>query len=200
MICLNNSLAIGQGSNRACYLYPGDENKCIKITFGSNILESKKEEKYYKYLNNKKISWEQLAKYYGCENTDKGDGYIFEVIRDYNNEISKTLSYYLQNEERTRMIENPIVLLRELKEYLLTENIMIKDFNTKNIMYKKTSSNHGKLVIIDGLSRNRIFSMAYISKYFSSKVILKRYSCFYLSLFNKYKFNSYFIKLLKNSN
>jgi len=199
MIDLTEDTIIGQGSNRACYMHPSDKNKCIKVTVAGDFSESEKEKTYYNYLEKLKISWKNLAKYYGSLETTKGDGLIFELVRDADGEVSKTLSYYLQNADRTKTILNPMPLLRELKEYLLAENIMVKDFNTKNMMYQKLEGKKAKLVMIDGLVRSKIFSFSAYSKYLSLQTIAKRYEIFELSLYKKYEFNDVFIQLLNDA-
>jgi hypothetical protein len=176
-----------------------NNNQCIKVTVGNNFLESKKEKKYYTLLKEKNISWEHIAKYHGTINTNKGEGLLFDIVKDNNGEISKTLSYYLQNETRTKSILNPIPLLEELKEYLLRENIMVKDFNTKNMMYQKLDNNKAKLIIVDGLEQTKIRSISRYIKYFSLKTINKRYNDFLFSLYRKYSHNKFFISLLKLS-
>ena len=98
MIILKNKKIIGQGTNRACYIHPEDDSKCIKVTVSGDYSESNKEKKYYKVLENKNISWEMLAKYYGTVATDLGEGLVFDLVKDYRGEVSQTLESYLHSE------------------------------------------------------------------------------------------------------
>jgi len=199
MIDLKNSTIIGKGSSRICYQHPKDDTKCIKISILDDSKESLMEKRYYTYLEKLNISWDHLAKFYGEVKTDLGNGFIFDLVRDYDGSISQTLSFYLQTQERTKSILNPVILLDELKSYILKENIMIKDFNTKNMMYQKLNDTTARLVIVDGLHQSRILSLSAHIKYFSLKKIDKRYNEFEHSLYKKYKSNKYFIELLNSS-
>ena len=196
MIKLEKSNFIAQGTNRACYIHPTDSNKCIKVTISNDSSESNKEIKYYKYLQNRSISFENIAKYYGVAKTDLGDGGVFDLVRDLDGDISKTLSYYLQKDELTKEILNPLPLLKELRKYTLDEGIVVKDLNTKNILYQKTDKG-AKLVLIDGVVNNDFLFYSNYSNYLANKKINRLWDNFESTLSRKYSFNKYFLKLLK---
>lgn len=197
MIELEEINYIGKGTNRACYIHPDDINRCIKVTISNNFSESEKEIKYYKFLEKKNIKWQYLAKYHGKISTNLGSGGIFDLVRDDDGTISKTLSYYLQKNELTKSILDPVPLLEELRKYTLEEGIVVKDLNTKNMLYQKIDTNHAKLILIDGVLNNDLF---FYSNYFDSlthKKIDSLWNNFENSLSKKYAFNKYFINLLK---
>ncbi len=175
MINLDNLEPIGKGTNRLCFVHPEDENKCIKITHSNDYSEAIKEIKYYKFLQQRAISWNLLAKYYGSVETSLGKGEVFDLIRDYNGEVSKTLSFYLQKDEKTKSILNPLKLLKELKEYTLSENIIVKDLNTKNMLYQKVDEKNARLVLIDGVVNNDFFTIFKTYIFFHSKKRYKGY-------------------------
>jgi hypothetical protein len=201
MIKLNESKKIGQGTNRACYIHPEDDSKCIKVTISNDHSESEKEKKYYKILQNKNISWKMLAKYYGTVNTDLGEGLVFDLVKDYDGQVSKTLQEYMISEEIITTIKNPIVLLHKLKAYQLEENIIIKDLNAKNILYRKLSENDGELIVIDGVSNNDFLPFSSYIDFFTRRKILRRWKIFEDSLpINKmFKNNKVFLQMLKDN-
>jgi len=198
-IKLKDGNYLARGTNRACYINPQDKTKCIKVTISGDDSESNKEKKYYKILKKKNISWDMLTKYHGTIETNLGEGLIFDLVRDYNGEVSKVLQYYLLTEERTQSIMNPVLLLQGLKQYQLSNNIIIKDLNAKNIMYQKTSQTEGKLVVIDGVMNNDFLPFSSYISYFSKRKINRRWRTFESSLpGNKmFKNNQYFLKLLQ---
>jgi len=200
MIKLTQVNYIAQGTNRACYIHPLDNTKCIKVTISNDYRESNKEIKYYKFLESKNISWVQISKYYGSILTNKGQGEIFDLIRDYDGSISKTLSYYLQTEELTRTILNPKKLLFNLKEYTLKENIVVKDLNTKNMMYQKIDENNARLILVDGIYNNSFLFYSNFFPFLAQRKINKLWDNFESSLFQKYKNNNYFITLFSYTN
>lgn len=168
---LNNSYLVNKGTNRACYIHPNDNNKCIKITFSGNHKETNREIKYYNFLKKRGVSWEMLALYYGNIDTNLGEGECVELIRDYDGNVSKDLDKYIFNGNLNEDIPNLVDLLSELKNYLYKEKIYVKDLNPVNIAYKRTSEQEGKLIIIDGLAHSNYipFSMK-IDSYVLKKV------------------------------
>jgi len=181
MIELSDKYLIDVGTNRACYEHPNDQNKCIKIVISGNNKESKQEIKYYKYLIKKNIAWKHIARYYGLIETNLGIGEVVELIRDFDGNISKPLSYYII---KNSLIESNILesLLVNLKNYLFQEKIIVKDLNVVNIVYKKVTHDDSILVIIDGL--NNSFSIKNNINYFKVKTIKNIWKSFINSLYN----------------
>lgn len=197
MIDLKEKDFIAKGTNRACYIDPEDSEKCIKVTISDDFSESQKEIDYYNYLKSNDISWKYIAKHYGEKKTNLGDGEVFDLIRDEDGNISKTLSYYLQKDELTKQIVDPIQLLKNLRKYTLDEGIVVKDLNTKNMLYKKISENTAELILIDGVRNNDFLYYSNRFKFLTNKKINKMWDDFEATLPRKYSFNKYFIDLLK---
>jgi hypothetical protein len=149
---LDDSLFIASGTNRACYTDPNDDKKCIKITISGNTKETNREISYYKFLQKKGVSWEMLAQFYGCVDTNLGSGEVVELIRDYDLDISKSLDSYFRVLDSADEIQKFLKLLQGLKEYLYKEKIYIKDLNAVNIVYQRYNKEDGRLVVIDGLA------------------------------------------------
>jgi hypothetical protein len=201
MIQLDSTLLIKSGTNRACYVHPHDKNKCIKVVISGNPKESNDEMKYLKLLEKRSISWDMLARFYGTVETNYGIGEVVELIRDYDGEISKELVYYLSDEEKTKDILNPVILLHKLKKYILKELIIVKDIHVVNIVYQKFSKTDGRLVIIDGTSNNEFIPISTYISYFTRKKINKKWIYFKNSIEkNKlFKNNRLFHKMLKEN-
>ena len=196
VISLTRKDYIAQGTNRACYIDPDNLNRCIKVTISKDFSESKKEIKYYEFLKKRGVSFKFIANYYGVVETSLGDGAVFDLVRDFNGEISKTLSSYLQKDELTKEILNPIVLLKELREFTSKEKIVVKDLNTKNMLYQKIDEKSGKLILIDGVINNDFLFYSNYFDFLVQKKIDKLWNNFEKSLSTKYSHNHYFIKLL----
>ncbi|MCD6433655.1 MAG: hypothetical protein J7L21_06400 [Sulfurimonas sp.] len=151
---LNDSYLIGSGTNRACYTHPDDSNKGIKVTISGNHKETNREIKQYLFLQKRDISWDMLAKFYGTVETNLGKGEVVELIKDYDENISKSLDDYFRKITSVEDIKRFIDLLFELKEYLYREKIYVKDLNAVNVVYQKFDDKNGRLVIIDGLAHS----------------------------------------------
>jgi len=168
---LDDSYLVNKGTNRACYIHPHDNNKCIKITYSGNFKETNREIKYYNFLKKRAVSWDMLAHYYGNVNTNLGEGECVELIKDYDKNISKDLDKYIFEGNIDKDIPNLVDLLSQLKNYLYKEKIYVKDLNPINIVYKRINQAEGKLIIIDGLAHSNYFPFSMnIDSYVRKKI------------------------------
>ena len=141
---------VGAGVGRACYVHPEDPDKAVKIPIIKDDLQSKREVKYYKKLIKRKgISFDHCPRYYGTVKTNLGDGFVVDLIRDYDEEVSKPLSWYLEN--GLHFSELP-PYLEELKNYFLSNLIIFNyDMGIHNLLFQKCTPGKVRLVMIDGL-------------------------------------------------
>lgn len=180
MVILKEENFVGKGNERACYIHPNDKNKAIKITYEDNNRKTSKQTKleidYYKQLQRRGMNnWKHLPQYFGEVTTNKGDGFIVELIRDYDGEVSKTLaSYIIENG-----IDNYKKELQEYKKYFL-ENLIIFNYGMmpKNILVRKNSENDFDLVLIDGLGDVSHFTLPNKIPYFARRRIERRWDKF----------------------
>ena len=183
MIELNNSYLIGTGTNRACYQHPNDNNKCIKVTISGDFSESNTEKKYYTFLKNNDASFDFIAKYYGVIETNMGEGLIFELISDNNDDVSKPLSVYFYKNDFPKEVDTLVEKLKKLKEYLINEKIIVKDLSFANILYQKSKN---RLVVIDGIMNNEFIPVSTYINYFTTRKINRRWDLFMKKLKKKY--------------
>lgn len=184
MVFLDRHLLIGKGEDRECYLHPEDPEKCVKTTYSGNPVQSHREREYYQALIKRNISFRRLSRFFGVIPTDKGDGYVFELIRDYDGKISSSLFNYLEG--KSALLPFILFDLSDLKNYLLEEAIFLRDLNTGNLVYQRMNSQKGKLVIIDGVGNNEFIPFSNFSKFLSRKKILRKWDRF----INKIDFRS----------
>jgi hypothetical protein len=155
MLTLESSALIGSGLRRECYFHPEDVNKCIKVVVSGDHKETRREQSYYRLLEKRNISWRMLARFYGNVDTNLGEGAVFDLIRDYNGEISRTLGYYFSAIGETAFNDlNLDQALPRLKQYLLKWKIVTMALKPQNIVYKKTHESKGFFVIIDNIGNS----------------------------------------------
>ena len=152
IIQLSDSLIVGKGRDRICYEHPGQQNLCIKLSFRSDK-QSKREIRYFNYLTKKNKDLSKISCFISMVNTDKGNAYIFELIRDNNGHVSRTLRQCL--ESKVFPLEYICPQLIELKNYLISNKICVRDISPSNICCKKTLTGFN-LYIIDGVSNPTI--------------------------------------------
>ena len=153
-IILDESLFIGEGRSRKCYIHPHEKNLCIKVPNKKASQRSvKREVGYFKRLKRRGKSFNMISKYFHNVQTNMGEGEIFELIRDHDGCISKDLRYYLnlKNKELNKLI---IKLIEYLRQYLINEYILFSDLDVANILLKKMSETEYRLVVIDGIGDN----------------------------------------------
>ena len=155
MLKLESSALLGRGLRRECYFHPEDENKCIKVVVAGDHKETVREQSYYRFLEKRNIAWRMLARFYGNVETNLGEGAVFELIRDYNGAVSKTLDHYFSPiNETDRDYQYLYQALHGLKQYLLKWKIVTMSLKPQNIVYKKTDDSEGFLVVIDNIGNS----------------------------------------------
>ncbi len=180
MIILKDEDFVGKGNERACYIHPEDKNKAIKITYENNNRKESKQTKlevnYYKELEKRRMTnFKHLPKYFGEVKTDKGAGFVVELIRDFDGEVSKTFEYYLKKDGVLKYKKE----LEEYKQYFL-DNCIIFNYGMmpKNILLRKNSETDFDLVLIDGLGDVSYFTLPNKIPYFARKRINRRWDKF----------------------
>jgi hypothetical protein len=153
VVRVDENLFIGEGRNRKCYIHPSDKNLCIKISSKKGLRSSNREKRYFKRLHFFGKNMSMISDYKGSIKTDIGEGELFELITDYDGNISKNLKYYLElnNDDINEQI---IEQIEALRVYLVTEYILISDLGSENILLQKDSNNNLKLMAIDGIGDN----------------------------------------------
>lgn len=134
MIFLEEHHLISQGEDRRCYVHPEAPDKCIKVTFSQNPVQSQKEAAYYQHLIRRKVSFRRLSRFYGRIPTNNGKGFVFELIRDCDGSISETLLHYLRMD--SELLPRIRQDLFHLKNYLVEEGINIRDLKADNFAYR----------------------------------------------------------------
>ena len=178
---------MGKGEGRECYIHPHDDKLCIKIF---NDKETHNEQIYYKHLKNRGVSQAMLAKSYGSVKTNFGLGGVFDLIRDYNGSISKSLSYYISSEQKiTSHFASLLKALLELKRYLLKERIIVRDLKADNVVYKKNTYSTGQLMLIDGIGNADFIPIANYLHFLAKKKILRKWQKFSTRLLANYPDN-----------
>jgi hypothetical protein len=155
MINLDPSTIVGKGLHRECYVHPENKDLCIKIVVAGDHKESQREQKYYRLLQKRNIPWEILPEFYGVVETNLGSGAVFDLIRDFDGEISKTLQYYLASGDKPEAYDLGLLKAIDLlKISLYQHTIITMTLKPKNIVYKKITPEKGRLIIVDNIGNS----------------------------------------------
>ena len=169
IIDLSKAELIGQGRDRDCYRHPLINNQCIKVSRKPQK-QTRRERAYFAYLMKQGVDTSKLAHYMGTVKTSRGEGAACELMLNDDGEVSSTLSNAVRNKE---FPENTIrALMDELREYLLEQQICVRDLSPNNIMCQ-VQNGHPRLVIVDGVSNPGVnplnIRIPALSRYFINK-------------------------------
>lgn len=187
-IQLDDSLLYGQGSHKKCFLHPYDNKLCIKIAYnGGGQKDLIREINYIKVLNRRRKDYHILPQYYGEVETNFGTGYVFEIIRDYDGEKSKTLEDFIT--VPGLFAENFDLIVRRLKELkaeLYKNEIITMVLFPENILFQKTNINTYQIRLVNDMGSAVLIPLEYHIKYFAHTKILRRWKMFLNVLNTKY--------------
>ncbi len=182
MLIIDKSTLLGKGKFRACYIHPLDSTKCIKVSTTDNHKPSLNDIKAHAYLEKKNKSLAMIAKLYGTETTDLGEGLVCELICDYDGEISKSFADCLRTELEPEFIAQLRKAYIEFKEYIFSEKIILRDLNAPNLLYRRTSENEGTFIIIDGIGDSDFIPVSNFLEFWAKIKIERKWKRFEIYL------------------
>ena len=201
MIKIGNEHFIAEGEYQKCYRHPSNQNLCVKIS-KKNIETSRLayEIKYCKKISKikiKKKDYHFFSTFHGTVETNLGKGYVFDLIKDETNqEISKTLEYYLLNQSAIISDQMLKVSFERLIQLMGKYKIIANDIRAKNICCKILEDNTIELIHIDGLGHRDFIPLVNWFSYFAKKKIERRLLRFDLHDLDVQR--DYLISLYKN--
>ena len=201
VLVLTDELFIGNGDHQATFINPVDRTKCIKIPHTSDDDDVKKEMRYRRICKDKLEKSVLITKYYGCVETNKGLGYIFERVFDIDGSTSKNLKDFLPKDNpNPSEMKVVIEMMMNFKNDFLREKIVIVDEDITNFMVQQISQNEYRIRIVDNIGTSSLIPLVY---YFEFVAALK---CRYywnrwmnwLQHYYPKTFNEEFVKNLKS--
>lgn len=151
MITLDDTLLVGRGTLRACYLHPQDKTLIIKVGLPDRVGgddANRKEFLSYQQIRHRHENLDHISHCHGFVETDRGTGLVCDCIRDSGGEIAKTIWDIVVNEEACD-IENTLEAARTLCDYLIANDFFLFDINLKNIVLRKGRENNYRAYAID---------------------------------------------------
>lgn len=187
MIELDPTTLIGKGLHRECFVHPLDPSLCIKIVVAGTINENHREASYYRHLARRGISWKMLTRFHTLEATTLGEGAVFDLVRDYEGTVSRTLAHYLGSATLEGSLETALGnALGHLKTYLLDNRIITMTLKPKNILFRLDGPTSGTLVIVDNIGNSDFLPIANYSGALARRKIQRKWRRFEASLLSHY--------------
>jgi hypothetical protein len=170
MIYLNSEFFIGKGAHKKCYIHPLSKFFCIKISYNNSEKIVEKEIKYNKFFQKKVSDSNIVPNYYGVIKTNLGNGYVYDLVRDYDGQISKPLDFYLKNK---KLHPSLIKTFQTFEKQMIKNELITRKLKERNLLYQKFDKNCGQIVIVDDIGPNEFIPLEiWIS--FLAKMKIKR--------------------------
>ncbi len=187
MLRITSDLLVGKGLHREVFVHPDDPSKCIKIDVAGHGAEAAREAAYYRVLRKRGVPFTMLAGYHGYVDTDRGEGTVFDLIRDADGQVSRTLEYYLEDaDELERNLDGLLEALPRLHAYLLEWKVLTMNIKPKNLVYAKGCDGEGRLVVVDNIGNSDFLPLCTHIGALASRKIQRKWSRFMASLSRDY--------------
>lgn len=171
---------IGKGSEKMCYLYKGDNTRCLKISHSNNCKQIKREIKYFEYLRRTdKIQATFVPRFYGAFRSLEFVGYeqecFLDRIKGGSYDVACPLWQCLQDKNCNK--EQIRKELSSLKDEMIKLNIICNDLHEGNI-FRVQNRLVSKMVIIDGFGPSELIPLCKYFNYFGKRKINRQWSKF----------------------
>ena len=115
-ITLTEKNILGKGTNKIVYYHPADKNKCIKFSLDKADETDIQYELKFRKICKKRIEHSTLlTKYYGTVETNLGTGHVFELVRDFDGQLSETfLNLFLREKNSPKVFAALAMLEKKL--------------------------------------------------------------------------------------
>ncbi len=178
------------GYHRDCFVHPGNESRCIKVSRGGDHRETMRETEYFEHLERRGIPWDLIPRCHGYVETNLGAGAVFDLVRDADGEIAKPLGHYLSS---PRLAEKHRFGLAEalaaLRRYLTDHRIVIRTLKAKNLVYRVVTPEEGQLYIVDNIGNTDLIPAATHIRLFAVRKINRKWPRFERDLLADYADN-----------
>lgn len=157
-LILTDDLFLGRGNHKEVYIDPADNNLCVKLLFTEPDEDFDREMRYRRALGDRINSMSLLTKYYGAVDTNRGRGYVFERVLDFDGAESKTLLSYLDNPNDCSDL---LDILLGFKRQFLNEKFVAAGMDPDNFLVQRTSPSTRCIRIIDNIGTSAKFPLLY---------------------------------------
>lgn len=164
---------VANGTERSCYYFPQEPNAIYKLSLHSKAKQTKREIKYFQYLQKKNIPFTHLPRLLEVIETKKYTGFKQEIILGENGLPARHLWQLLSDEKSDK--EKLRLYLYDLFKYLYKYNIQFCDLNPDNMVLDEKA---GKIFLIDGLGCTDFFPYSVYFKSLGRKKIIRKCAYF----------------------
>jgi len=160
---------VAEGTDRKCFRHPTEPQCCIKVLHPERRSgRFSREVRYFLSLQRRGVYFKHLTQLHGLINTRLGKGAIFDMVLDDDGRVSKSLDYYLAQNDK-RFNSWAVTAIESLKQDFYEQWIVFHDLNPGNILVKRLSFDEFRLIAIDGIGHDHFFPLASYSSTLARK-------------------------------
>ena len=141
---------IGQGRRRRCYVHPEDPRKAVLLAHNGGLASLKRSYGFYRQLKRQGVdTGPHIPVCYGACKTNLGPGLVVDLVRNYDGEISRSLSWYLDNGLNAGTFD---ACFDEFFEACAAQLVVFDEtLDPERLLVKKLSTSSAHLVAVSGL-------------------------------------------------
>jgi hypothetical protein len=177
---------VGEGAHRKCFRHPGDANRCIKVLHSE--CDGRRfwgQVGYYSRLQRRGVDFQQLTPCREMIDTNLGKGLVFDLVLDDDGRISRSLEYYLQQNDR-RFNEWIVTEIEQLKQNLYDQWVVFHDLNPAKILVKRLGFDEFQLVVIDAVGHNQFIPLANYSSLIARRKLVRIWNRHYRQWYEQF--------------
>jgi hypothetical protein len=187
-IVLGDEYFVGKGLAKKCFIHPKNSALCIKIPYTKDgKREMNREIKYFNMLKKRGVWCDILPEYYGKVSTNFGEGYVFELVKNYDGKVSQNLYDYLSSkllseDDFSILVEK----LKTMKENMLSHEIITMGLFPINILLRKESENSYNLILINDVGSAALIPIEYYFSFAAHNRVNRKWKKFVNYLTRRY--------------
>lgn len=180
---LQEPLLIGRGTHRLCYRHPRDNSRCIKVLSRrpprrDQLRAVQRELDMYRRLQQRQIDWSMLARYHGPVETTRGEGQVYELIRDVDGQVARTLEDWLRDTPEALDKAALLTALRQLRRYLMHYRVITTTLHAHNMVWQRREDAPPRLVVIDDIGNADFIPVRQILPFMAHNKIRRKWQRF----------------------
>lgn len=149
---LTDDLLIGLGDHKKVYMDPRDGSRCIKILQSPGDMDWKRELRYRRSRDRRRLSSSLLTSYYGTVATTLGEGLLFERVTDYDGSPSRTIQDILSGDFGAPDCPGFLrKVLSSFRDDLFRERIITSNMEAANFLVQRRTIDKFRVRIVDNI-------------------------------------------------
>ncbi len=165
-LILTDDLFLGRGNHKEVFIHPTDKNLCVKILFDTPDEDFDREMRYRRALGKRVDTMTLLTKYHGEVDTDRGRGYVFENVIDFDGNESRTILSHIEN---PTSVDDLIAILLEFKRDFIEQKFVAAGMDPDNFMVQRLSPTERRMKIIDNIGTSARVPILYYSDFLMAR-------------------------------